>query len=194
MATGRPDDPVASEAEIDAESWNYFDLGAVIENCLIYPRYFRRKEVRRFIYHVKVTTSLPASDQEQTSQLASLRKLVLAIDKQMIPETAVFSRLADLIREINHHLAISLQASARELKLTEELRSLSHDNRIALLQHFLRMVMPELGSDLLAKMANDIVERKLLSESMDRLSAKSLEDIAPQTLLRRIRAQGVSAS
>jgi hypothetical protein len=110
----------------------------------------------------------------------------MAIEQQMMSQTAVFSRHADLIREINRHLALSLQASAEHLNLTGELQSLSEDDRLALLQYFLRTVFPELDSELLKKMALEILQRKLLGDKMDRFSAKALQDIVPKTLNHRI--------
>jgi hypothetical protein len=192
-ATGRPDDPVSDAFEIDAESWRYFDLGAVRENCVIYPRFFRRNETRKFIYQVTVTLALEVDRPgAETGDQSSIRRLVLAIEQQLIPQAQVFNRQADLIREINRHLALSLQLSAKQLNLTGELKSLSEDNRLQLLRHFLRTVLPELGPELLDKMAMEILEKKLLGDSLDRFSTKTLQEIAQETLRHRIGVASVA--
>jgi hypothetical protein len=183
-AAGRPDDPLAQPVHIEADDWHHFDLGAAREDCLIYPRYFRRKQTRRFLYNVTVLLSRSDSPDVETSHL---KRLVLAIDKRMIPQTAVFGRQAELFHAINHHLALSLQASARQLNLPGELKSLSEDNRLAVLRHFLCMVLPELGHDVLEKMARDLLERKLLAENLDQFSTNTLQSVASEALIHRIR-------
>jgi hypothetical protein len=183
QATGRPDDPIAIPVDIDPEAWRYFDLGAVRENCVIFPRYFRRNETRKFIYQVTVTPSPAAGDAYDSSPV---RRLVLAIEKQMIPQTRVFNQHADLIREINRHLALSLQASAKQLNFPGDLKSLSDDKRLSLLRHFLHTVLPELGTEFLNKMALEILEKKVLSDSLDRFSQKTLQDVAREALAHRI--------
>lgn len=183
QATGRPDDPIAAPVDIDPEAWRYFDLGAVREDCVIFPRYFRRNETRKFIYQVTVTLSPAAEDSYYTSPV---RRLVLAIEKQMIPETRVFNQHTDLIREINHHLALSLQASAKQLNFPGDLKSLSDDKRLTLLRHFLQTILPELGPELLNKMALEILEKKVLSDGLDRFSPKTLQDVAREALAYRI--------
>jgi hypothetical protein len=188
-AVGRPDDPLARAVDIEADAWHHFDLGAAREDCLIYPRYFRRKQTRRFLYNVMVLLSASGSPDVGTSHF---KRLVLAIDKRMIPQTAVFGRQAELFHAINHHLALSLQASARQLNLPGELKSLSDDNRLAVLRHFLCMVLPELGHDVLEKMARELLERKLLAENLDQFSTNTLRSVASEALIHRI--QGSKSS
>ncbi|HEY7749577.1 MAG TPA: hypothetical protein VH933_12975 [Aestuariivirgaceae bacterium] len=184
-AVGCPDDPIAETIDIEPEAWGYFDLGAIGENCVIFPRYFRRNETRKFIYRVIVTLA-PASNSEGDPTSSPIRQLVLAIEKQMIPQTRIFNRQADLIREINRHLALSLETSAKHLNLAGDMKLLSADKRLALLRDFLRTLLPELGADLLNKMAVELLERKMLSDSLDRFNTRTLEEIAREALGHRV--------
>lgn len=183
-AAGRPHDPLSVPIDIEPHTWGHFDLGAVGENCVIFPRFFRRNETRKFIYRVVVTLSPAGALNDEDN--SPIRRLVLAIDKQMIPEARVFNQQADLIREINLHLALSLQASAKQLNLTGDMKLLSEDTRFALLRDFLNTVLPELGGELLNKMAVEILEKKMLSDSLDRFNARTLEEIASEALRHRI--------
>ena len=178
-ASGRPGDPVAAPVNIESEVWSYFDLGAVHENCVIFPKYFRRSETRKFIYAVVVRVGSAVAE-DAAPHPSALKALVLAIEKQLLPERMVFDQQADFIREINHHLPLSLENSAKHLKLPADLKSLSDDRRLAVLQHFLKIMLPELGSDLLGKFALEILEKKLLRDELD--------GFAPETLSNRDRA------
>jgi hypothetical protein len=117
-----------------------------------------------------------------------VKRLVLAIEKRLISETRVFNQHADLIREINQHLAECLQASAQHLNLASDLKSLSDDKRFRVLRHFLQTMLPELGSELLDKLALEFLEKKVLGESLDRFNPKALDDVAGKVFGNRIHA------
>jgi hypothetical protein len=66
------------------------------------------------------------------------------------------------------------------------MKLLSADKRLALLRDFLRTLLPELGADLLNKMAVELLERKMLSDSLDRFNTRTLEEIAREALGHRV--------
>ena len=85
-------------------------------------------------------------------------------------------------RALIEHLALSLEKSAKHLKLPADLKSLSDDRRLAVLQHFLKIMLPELGSDLLGKFALEILEKKLLRDELDGFAPETLNEFTGNIL------------